>query len=74
MICFMIPATEMYVSKNIIRLKQLPNLFFFFIFTKISTSARRTQITVTLMPTVPTPKDHSTALVIRDIPEMESRV
>ena len=31
-------------------------------------------ITAMLMPTVPTPKDHSTALVIRDTLEMESRV
>ena len=31
-------------------------------------------ITATLMPTVPTPKVHSTARVIRDTLEMESRV
>ena len=30
--------------------------------------------TATLMPTVPTPKDRSTARVIRDTLEMESRV
>ena len=31
-------------------------------------------ITAMLMQTVPTPKDHSTARVIRDTLEMESRV
>jgi len=33
-----------------------------------------TLITVTLMQTVPTPRDHSTVPVIRGIQEMESRV
>jgi len=37
-------------------------------------NARLADITVMLMPTAPTPKDHSTARVIRDILEMESLV
>ena len=37
-------------------------------------NARLAHITVMLMPTAPTPKDHSTARVIRDTLEMESRV
>ena len=38
---------------------------------KILKSAKLTQITVILMPTAPTPKDHSTARVIRDTLEKE---
>lgn len=41
---------------------------------KISTSANQGYITATLMPTVPIPKDRSTALVRRDTLEMESSV
>ena len=37
-------------------------------------NARQVHTTVTLMPDVTTPKDHSTARVIRDTLEMESRV
>ena len=37
-------------------------------------NARLAHITVMLMPTAPTPKDRSTARVIRDTLEMESRV
>ena len=40
---------------------------------QISTSAQKTRITVTLTPTAPTPRARSTARVIRDTLEMESR-
>ena len=43
-------------------------------FIKISTNANQGHITAMLMPTAPTPKDRSTAHVIRDTLEMESRV
>ena len=43
-------------------------------FKKMLTSVRLKLTTVILTPTVPTPKDRSTARVIRDTLEMESRV
>ena len=46
----------------------------FFAFLKMLMSAHLEHTTATLMPTVPTQKDHSTARVIRDSLEMESRV